>query len=94
MGGWGLAARNKGRGGGTSCRIWREELGEAEGHLDGGGSGRGGARGGGSSQGEAGGGSVRRWWGKGRTISRGGGGGRGGWPVTAAGAPVVVQRMP
>jgi hypothetical protein len=36
MGGRGQAARYEGRGGGTSCRIWREELRDDEGRPDGG----------------------------------------------------------
>jgi hypothetical protein len=44
--------------------------------------------GGGSGRGGAGSCGARRWWGKGRRISRGGGG-RGGRWVAAAGAPVM-----
>jgi hypothetical protein len=36
MGGRGQAVRYEGRGGGTSCRIWREELRDDEGRPDGG----------------------------------------------------------
>jgi hypothetical protein len=39
MGGWSQAAQDKGRGGGTSCWIWNEELGEAQGRPCGGGCG-------------------------------------------------------